>query len=75
MDLLLRNCNRTAKMGGVFVRFSYNTTNDDGALAEIESDLKSHVRSHGGMPSWTGLKGGDLWLVQGKPWLEVWAPI
>lgn len=57
------------KDGGVFIRFSYDAT------ANTEQDvlqrLKELAAKHGGIPSWNGLLGGDIWPVKGKPWREV----
>lgn len=60
-----------SKDGGVFVRFRYNAGSDDAALSEVVHSLRQHTAEHGGVPSWAGLSGGNVWLVKGKPWREV----
>lgn len=59
------------KDGGVFVKFKYHATEHDSALQLIVQNLRNHVHSHGGVPSWVGLPSGEIWLVKGRPWLEV----
>lgn len=59
-----------SKDGGVFVRFRYNAGSDDAALSEVVHSLRQHTAEHGGVPSWAGLSGGNVWLVKGKPWRE-----
>ncbi|KAJ3477560.1 hypothetical protein NLI96_g10383 [Meripilus lineatus] len=59
------------KDGGVFVRFRYTGGADDHAVLEsILSDIKKAAAKQGGVPSWSGFKKGDIWLVKGKPWRE-----
>jgi hypothetical protein len=55
------------KDGGVFahVRFA----GDD--VAAAHTALLQHVAARGGIPRWTGLGRGDVWLVKGRPWREV----
>ena len=59
------------KDGGVFVHFSYCSANNDSALKTIINELKEEAAKRGGLPSWLGLRGGDVWLVKGTPWREV----
>ncbi|EGO21697.1 hypothetical protein SERLADRAFT_362954 [Serpula lacrymans var. lacrymans S7.9] len=59
-----------AKDGGVFVHFNYNASDPENALVSIENDLKQEALKHGGIPSWTGLGRGNIWLVKGRPWRE-----
>ncbi|KAF5386931.1 hypothetical protein D9615_001714 [Tricholomella constricta] len=58
------------KDGGVFVRFSYSASDSEDALKAIESQLKEEAVQHGGLPSWSGLGRGGIWLVKGTPWRE-----
>ncbi|KAI9067059.1 hypothetical protein FKP32DRAFT_1664487 [Trametes sanguinea] len=58
------------KDGGVFVKFKYNSKEDESALQSLLHDLRETVHSHGGVPSWCGLPTGEVWLVKGKPWRE-----
>ncbi|TFK42802.1 RNA12 protein-domain-containing protein [Crucibulum laeve] len=61
------------KDGGVFVKFSYTPDaeeQDEEVLAEIESALREEGSKKGGLPSWSGLRGGNVWLVKGTPWRE-----
>jgi len=59
------------KDGGVFVRFNYTASDEEGTLAAIEADVKQSIAERGGIQTWTGLRGGNAWLVKGKPWKEV----
>lgn len=59
------------KDGGVFVRFSYSSSDPEGALNTIESKVREEATKHGGLPSWLGIGGGNVWLVKGTPWREV----
>ena len=59
------------KDGGVFVHFEYTPSQSQDVLSNIQSDLRSHVQSQGGVPSSTGLRRGNIWIVQGQPWREV----
>ena len=59
------------KDGGVFVKFKYNAEDHKSALSAIENDLRRHIETHGGLPSWLGLARGSVWLVKGNPWREV----
>ena len=59
------------KDGGVFVKFRYSATDTDAAQETIVDNLRKHVHSHGGVPSWFGLPQGEVWLVKGTPWREV----
>ncbi|OSX64663.1 hypothetical protein POSPLADRAFT_1044153 [Postia placenta MAD-698-R-SB12] len=58
------------KDGGVFVRFRCNASSNDAALSEVVHSLRQYTAEHGGVPSWAGLSGGNVWLVKGKPWRE-----
>ena len=33
--------------------------------------LRKTARDMGGIPSWVGLRQGNMWLVKGEPWEEV----
>lgn len=60
------------KDGGVFVKFQYKGGSDhDAVLDSILFDLREAAAKHGGVPSWSGLRKGDIWLVKGSPWREV----
>lgn len=59
------------KDGGVFVKFQYSAGEPQSALETIASDLRDNVAHHGGIPSWSGLSSGNVWLVKGRPWREV----
>jgi hypothetical protein len=59
------------KDGGVFVHFEYTPSQSEDVLSNIQSDLRSHVQSQGGVPSSAGLRRGNIWIVQGQPWREV----
>jgi hypothetical protein len=64
------------KDGGAFVKFKYTeppTSGEANALepAVLEAELKEQLRKAGGISTWVGQVGGDLWLVRGKPWREV----
>jgi hypothetical protein len=59
------------KDGGVFVRFSYSASDPEGALNTIESKVREEAAKRGGLPSWLGLGGGNVWVVKGTPWREV----
>ncbi|KAI0721515.1 exonuclease [Cerioporus squamosus] len=58
------------KDGGVFVKFRYNASDSGNALETILENVRNHVHSHGGVPSWWGLPSGEVWLVKGSPWRE-----
>ena len=58
------------KDGGAFVLFEYNPSESEDTLSNIQSDLRDHVQSHGGVPSSAGLRRGTIWVVQGQPWRE-----
>lgn len=64
-----------AKDGGVFVEFEYTPASDPkdtvSVLAEIQEALRKAANDHGGIPSWLGLRQGNIWLVKGRPWKEV----
>lgn len=55
------------------MRFTYDTKGGEDALNEILKDVRTAGSKKGGFPTWTGLKqiSGDVWLVKGRPWLEV----
>lgn len=59
------------KDGGVFVKFSYSAGDPEPALDTIMTELRGAVDKEGGVPSWTGINTGNVWLVKGKPWREV----
>jgi hypothetical protein len=58
------------KDGGVFVRFAYNADNQN-ALETLQGDLRLEANKHGGLPSWSGLDHCNIWLVKGRPFVEV----
>lgn len=58
------------KDGGVFVLFEYNPSQSEDVLSTIQSDLRNHVHSNGGVPSSAGIRRGNIWVVQGRPWRE-----
>lgn len=58
------------KDGGVFVKFTYSTSDKASALDDIEDELRVEADKHA-MPSWAGFDWGNVWLVKGQPWLEV----
>ncbi|KAJ7929322.1 RNA12 protein-domain-containing protein [Mycena leptocephala] len=57
------------KDGGAFVTFDFTASDSEDALITIESELKEEAKKHGGLPSWLGA-GANVWLVEGKPWIE-----
>jgi hypothetical protein len=61
------------KDGGAYVRFTYDpgAVNDEEALSAIEKDIRDKVAERGGIPSWIGLRRGNVWRVKGTPWREV----
>lgn len=59
------------KDGGVFILFEYTPSQSEDVLSSIQSDLRNHIQSQGGVPSSAGLRRGDIWIVQGQPWREV----
>jgi hypothetical protein len=59
------------KDGGVFVQFTYHAHDSDHALKSIMTELREGAVRLGGFPSWSGLGGGNAWLVKGTPWREV----
>ncbi|TFK25029.1 exonuclease [Coprinopsis marcescibilis] len=61
------------KDGGVFVRFSYTghpEVETAEILNEIEANIREQVDKTGGFQTWSGLRSGNAWIVQGKPWKE-----
>jgi hypothetical protein len=62
------------KDGGVFVRFAYNPHDDQNALETLQRDLRHEADKHGGLPSWSGLNYCNIWLVKGRPFIEVCFP-
>ncbi|KAL4065316.1 RNA12 protein-domain-containing protein [Scleroderma citrinum] len=58
------------KDGGVFVRFSYDSEEQQVAMDAIERNLKEEINDQGGLLSWLGLSRGSVWLVKGRPWRE-----
>ena len=73
------NYSRTNRIkdGGAFVKFKYmepaNVQDSDEPLEtpSFEGEIRKQVHDLGGVETWTGNKGGDIWLVRGKPWREV----
>ena len=59
------------KDGGVFILFEYTPSQPEDVLSNIQSDLRNHIQSQGGVPSSAGLRRGNIWVVQGQPWREV----
>jgi hypothetical protein len=59
------------KDGGVFILFEYAPSQSEDVLSNIQSDLRNHIQSQGGVPSSAGLRRGNIWIVQGQPWREV----
>jgi hypothetical protein len=65
------------KDGGAFVKFKYmepaKVQDSDEPLEtpSLEAEIQKQVHDLGGVETWTGNKGGDIWLVRGKPWREV----
>ncbi|KAG6820790.1 hypothetical protein H0H93_011555 [Arthromyces matolae] len=58
------------KDGGVFVRFSFTSSNPETILQAIEHDVQSAVGRYGGIPSWLAVNRGRIWMVKGTPWRE-----
>uniref|UniRef100_A0A8H7Y4C2 Mitochondrial escape protein 2 n=1 Tax=Psilocybe cubensis TaxID=181762 RepID=A0A8H7Y4C2_PSICU len=60
------------KDGGVFVRFSYSPSNlEEGKeWSALQAALSKEVEKQGGLPSWSGVRSGTLWVVRGSPWKE-----
>ncbi|KAF8475410.1 RNA12 protein-domain-containing protein [Gautieria morchelliformis] len=74
------------KDGGVFINFRYSpkplsdseasqasqsaSAALNSAVTEIEQALTTSIAAKGGLPSWLGIKNGNLWTVCGKPWRE-----
>ncbi|KAH9180374.1 RNA12 protein-domain-containing protein [Lactarius sanguifluus] len=58
------------KDGGVFVLFEYTPSQSEDVLSTIQSDLRNHIHSEGGVPSSAGIRRGNIWVVQGQPWRE-----
>ena len=59
------------KDGGIFVRFEYIPSQSEDVLQTIQSDLRNHFQSKGGVPSSAGIRRGNIWVVRGQPWREV----
>ena len=65
------------KDGGAFVKFKYTEPAkvEDGVVPletpSLEAEIKKRLHEIGGVQTWVGNKGGDVWLVRGKPWKEV----
>ena len=71
-DFELLSVDPHIKDGGVFVRFRYlNLDGSTAALEVVEEQLREHVEKEGGLPSWAGLERSHIWVVKGRPWLEV----
>jgi hypothetical protein len=68
---------RRIKDGGPFVkskdREPAKVQDNDQSLEtpSLEAEIQKQVHDLGGVETWTGNKGGDVWLVRGKPWKEV----
>jgi hypothetical protein len=60
------------KDGGVFILFEYTPSQSEDVLSNIQSELRNHIQSQGGVPSSAGLRRGNIWIVQGQPWREVY---
>ncbi|KAI0256515.1 RNA12 protein-domain-containing protein [Lactifluus subvellereus] len=58
------------KDGGIFVLFEYIPSQSEDVLQAIQSDLRNHFRSKGGVPSSAGIRRGNIWVVRGQPWRE-----
>ncbi|KAI0005857.1 RNA12 protein-domain-containing protein [Russula compacta] len=58
------------KDGGVYVLFEYLPSQSEDVLSNIQFDLRKYFKSQGGVPSSTGLRRGNIWVVQGQPWRE-----
>ncbi|PPQ78179.1 hypothetical protein CVT25_015512 [Psilocybe cyanescens] len=60
------------KDGGVFVRFSYSTSDlEEGKeWPALQAALSEEVEKQGGLPTWAGVRTGTLWVVRGSPWKE-----
>ncbi|KAH9981472.1 RNA12 protein-domain-containing protein [Lactifluus volemus] len=58
------------KDGGIFVLFEYIPSQSKDILQDIQADLRSHFKSKGGVPSSTGIRRGNIWVVRGQPWRE-----
>lgn len=69
-DFTISSLEPYQKDGGVFIQFSYSASDPQTALQTIEAQLKHEADKHGGLPSWLGLTGGQIWLVKGAPWRE-----
>jgi len=60
------------KEGGLFVRYKYQDSGDDGtAVQTIEEQLRASLSDQGGIPSWANLGRSEIWAVKGIPWREV----
>ena len=59
------------KDGGVFARYSFQSSANEDALDDILRDLKSEGAKRGGFPSWLRMLHGNIWPVKGQPWREV----
>jgi hypothetical protein len=59
------------KDGGIFVLFEYTSSQLEDVLQAIQLDLRNHFQSRGGVPSSAGIRRGNIWVVQGRPWREV----
>ena len=59
------------KDGGVYARIEY-LPGESISLGDIVKHIRTEVHKRGGFPSWLGgFKKGDVWEVQGEPWLVV----
>ncbi|EPQ58246.1 hypothetical protein GLOTRDRAFT_57027 [Gloeophyllum trabeum ATCC 11539] len=58
------------KDGGVFIHFRYNASEGSSTLEDIEKHVRDQAAKQGGVPSWSGVSRGSIWLVKGHPWRE-----
>lgn len=54
----------------MFVKFRFNSEEEQ-AIEDIVEDLRIASEKKGGLPSWIGIRPGNIWAVKGKPWREV----
>jgi hypothetical protein len=59
------------KDGGIFVLFEYIPSESKDILQDIQADLRTHFKSKGGVPSSTGIRRGNIWVIRRQPWREV----
>ncbi|KAH9043412.1 RNA12 protein-domain-containing protein [Lactarius pseudohatsudake] len=58
------------KDGGCLCSFRIHPSQSEDVLCTIQSDLRNHIHSKGGVPSSAGIRRGNIWVVQGQPWRE-----